>query len=36
MAHQAVNLIHCDDAGLLVNQAVAANGAQDLGIRQRL
>jgi hypothetical protein len=32
MAHQTVNLIHGDDARLFVDQAVAADGAQDLGI----
>lgn len=36
MAHQAVNLIYRDDARLLVDQAVTADGAQNLCVRQRL
>ena len=36
MAHQAVDLIDGDDARLLVDQAVAADGAQDLRVGQRL
>jgi hypothetical protein len=36
MAHQTVDLIHGDDARLLVDQAVAADGTQDLCVRQRL
>jgi len=36
MAHQAVDLIDGDDARLLVNQAVAANRRQHLGVGERL
>jgi hypothetical protein len=32
MAHQAVDLVHGDDARLLVDKRVAADSAQDLGI----
>jgi hypothetical protein len=33
MAHQAVNLIHRDDARLLVDQAVTPDGGKHLRIR---
>jgi hypothetical protein len=36
MAHQAIDLIHRDDARLFVNQAVAPDSTQDLRIGQRL
>jgi hypothetical protein len=35
VTHQAVNLVHRDDARLLVTQAVTANGRQHLGVGQR-
>jgi pimeloyl-ACP methyl ester carboxylesterase len=36
MAHQTVDLIHRDDARLLVDETVTADGGQDLRVRQRL
>lgn len=36
MTHQAINFIHCDDARLLVDQTVTANGTQNLCVRQCL
>jgi hypothetical protein len=36
MPHQPVDLIHCDNARLLVNQTVPADGAQDLRVGKRL
>ena len=36
MAHQAVDLIHRDDARLLVDQAVTADGGKHLRVGQRL
>jgi hypothetical protein len=36
MAHQAVDLIHRNDAGLLVDEAVTADGRKHLRVRQCL
>jgi len=36
MAHQAVDLIDRDDARVLVDEAVAADGGKHLRISQRL
>jgi len=36
MTHEAVDLIDSDDARLLIDEAVAANGTQDLGVGQCL
>ncbi|HUN09070.1 MAG TPA: hypothetical protein PLQ56_20860 [Aggregatilineales bacterium] len=36
MPHQTIDLVDCDDARLLVDQAIATDGTQHLGIGQRL